>query len=164
MTKATARMIEVVLWWLLLIAVWISTISSITVVEVSVAAGSAAPCAAMAVLTRRRIGISWRPRLSWLRWIPPLAVSVLTDTARVLLLPWRHLGRRLRRQPFRGDLRGVSLPQEARPRAGARRALGGWVLSLTPGSYVADADPEELAFLVHTVVDSRPDMIERVRG
>lgn len=161
MARAIRAAVELTAWWLLLVGMWISTLSSVTGIEVAVAAGAALPCAALALITRRVLEVSWRPRVRWVGWLPPLAVAVVTDSVKVLLLPWRHWTRV--RRPFGAEIRRVTLPDEPPPRAAARRAVAGWALSLSPGSYVADADPDEPALVVHSVVDSTPDMTRQVR-
>ncbi|MEV8565516.1 hypothetical protein AB0436_07985 [Streptomyces sp. NPDC051322] len=151
--------VEILWWWGVAVAIWLATLSSVTLWECVVAAACGLPCAVAARAGRRAVGGAWAPRLRWAAWALPWAGAVVADTARVLLVPLR---RRDRSRPL-GELREIELPKgESREVAAARVALATMALSATPGSFVVDHDAEEHTLVVHSLVEGHPRMEEVV--
>jgi multisubunit Na+/H+ antiporter MnhE subunit len=145
--------LEVVWWWGAAVGVWLITLSSVTTPDLVVAVGCGLPCGVAAWAGRRALGNRWRPRLRWLLWFFPLIVSIIADEVRVLRLAAL---RPVRTQPV-GQWHGIQLPSGEPPAVGsARRALASFTVSATPGTFVADSDPEEDRLVIHSLVDGWP--------
>ena len=141
--------VEALVWWVVLFGVWLATLSTFPPAELVAGAVSALPCAVAAVAGRRAVDGAWRVRPRWLRWLLPLPVAVVTEAARLLLLP---LGRRVRAGPV-GHIREIALtPQSDGTVAEAHRALATTVLAATPGSVVVDTRPDDDVLVVHAIV------------
>lgn len=143
------RVLEVLLWWALLVGVYATLVTTVSPGELAVAAGAGGLAGLAAMLTRRAERAAYRPRLDWLRWLVPLPLAVVTDTGRLAVHLWRCLV--LRRRETGRSVR-VTLPVEARAVASARRSLAAIVLSATPASYVAEVATGEDgpdSFVVH---------------
>ncbi len=138
---------ELVCWWGVATGVWLLTLSSVNVQDLVLAIVCALPCAAVAGVTRRALGGSWRLRPGWLRWIGPLMVSAVADFGAVLAAAASSLAGR----PVTGRLEVVPLDEPGGRTAAGHEALATLVLSATPGSLVADADPEENHLVVHSL-------------
>jgi multisubunit Na+/H+ antiporter MnhE subunit len=148
--------VEFLVWWAGLVAVYLGSLTTVDLLELTAALVLGAGGAALAVAARRVAGDSWSLRPGWLRWIPVLAGAVVADTIRVLGLLARP--RRLHRRT--GDLREVPLAEPVE----ARAAVGGLVLSAAPGSYVVDVDLDRNRLVAHVLVDGRPDVARAVTG
>lgn len=146
---------ETVVWWVLLVGLWVLTLSSVSVAEVVVAASCALPCAALATAGRQVSGARWRPAVAWLRWFAVLPVAVCTDTWRLFVATPRLIR-------GTGSWRHIELPDDpSAARAAARRAAAVLTVSATPGTLVADTPPEK-PMLVHVLVSGRPRLDDRV--
>ena len=157
MTTWVLRGAEVLVWWCLLIGVWVLTLSSVSASDMAAAAGSALLCAIGAVAGREAVGGHWRPSRDSVRWFLRLPAVVLVDTARVLAVAARQLTAPPGEDP--GELRRVKLTADAtRPERAARQATAALVVSLTPGTYVADVDEENSALVVHSLVGGPSSM------
>lgn len=132
--------VEPMAWWVLLFAAYLAIISKISPTELVVGALTAAAGAAAAVVTHRTLsaaGISesYRPRHEWIRWLRPLPLQILGDVVRLV-------------RP-RGGFAELRLPAD--DRAAALRGFAGLVVSTSPGTYVAEVDPDHDVFVVHRV-------------
>ena len=157
MTTWVLRVIEVLVWWCLLIGVWVLTLSSVSTSDMAAAAGSALLCAIAAVAGREAVGGHWRPSRDSLRWFLRLPAVVLVDTARILGVAARQLAAPPGEDP--GELRRVDLTADASgPQRAGRQATATLAVSLTPGTYVADVDEENSALVVHSLVSGPPSM------
>jgi multisubunit Na+/H+ antiporter MnhE subunit len=76
--------VELLVWWVVLSAVWLGTLSTASPTEIAVGVAGAGLGAGTAVLARRALKASWRPRTRWLRWAARVPATVLTDSAKVL--------------------------------------------------------------------------------
>lgn len=154
------RVVEALVWWVVLFALWAATLSTFPVPELVAGAVAAVPCAAAAVAGRRAVDGAWRVRPGWLRWLLSLPVAVLAESGRLLALPWR----RARTGPV-GRVREVALAPEADGAlAEAHRALATVTLATTPGTFVLDTRPDDHVLVVHSLVGGRPRMDEAVRS
>lgn len=146
---------EVVLWWAVAYAVWLMSLSTAPLQELLVGATAALPCGVAAYGARRATGDRWVLRLRWLRPALHLPVVLLTDTFTVLsaALTGRPVGR-FERVPT-GAVDDV-------PPARSERAVATFWVSLTPGSYVVDADPASGELMVHSLPGPGPSMADIV--
>ena len=152
---------EAALWWAACVGTWLLTLSSVNTPELVTAIVAGLPCAVVAVLARRAVRGPLSPRAAWLRWLLPVPVAVLADSARVLRIAAGALiGRRIPE----GDLRRVTLPRDADDDAWQNRQAAAVVLvAASPGSVVLDIDPDSGEALVHELAAGRPDVLEAVR-
>lgn len=132
--------VEPAVWWAVLLATYLAAISKITAIELVTGALTAAAGAAGAVLTRRVLlsagdAESYRPRLAWLRVLPSLAARIPVDAVRLL-------------RP-RGEFAELRLPEDERP--AALRGFAALAVSTSPGTYVAEVDPDEERFVLHRI-------------
>lgn len=151
--------VELLVWWALMVGVWDVTLSGTTLPDIASAAAAGLVAAVSAVAARRAMqvrGGGARPR--WLLWLPVLAVAVVADTARVLVLAARHITRR----DVGGELRRVSLQTPAPPGDFLHRSLATLVVSSTPGSIVVDEDPEQHEFVEHGLISGPPELEQTV--
>lgn len=152
---------EVVFWWVACGAVWLLTLSSVSLSEALIATGCALPCAVLAVVGRRAVEGSWPVRPGWLRWLLPLPAAIVADSARVLGRAAAVLvGRRL---PH-GTERTVRLHRD--PVAGrwrTRQAVATVLVTATPGTVVLDVHEDSGDMRVHALGSGRPSMEEVVR-
>lgn len=142
-----ARVTEVVVWWAVLVAVWMFTLSSVSIQETVVSVIAGLPCALTATAARTAYGREWRPRLRWFRALVLLPGAIIQDTARVLTRP-SSLGTR----------RAVPVSSDE-----AHRALATVAVSATPGTVVLDDSPEHAELLVHALVPGGSRLERSVR-
>jgi multisubunit Na+/H+ antiporter MnhE subunit len=153
--------LEVAFWWAVGVGLWLLTLSSVSGQELVAAIATGLPCAVMAVLARRVVRGPLQPRAAWLRWLLPVPVAVLTDSARVLgVAAGALIGRRI---PD-GDLRRVSLPRDDSADDWQNRQAAAVVLvSASPGTVVLDVDADTGRALVHELASGRPDVLTAVQ-
>jgi multisubunit Na+/H+ antiporter MnhE subunit len=144
--------VELLVWCCLTTGIWMASLSAFSGQDLVVALGCGCLCAVAAVLARRAARLDARPPVAMLRWLAALPWSIASDTARVLVLPWRP-----RARASAGEFRRMRIgpPGEA-PRAVGRRAMAAVFLSATPGAYVVDVDPDSGTALVHAVGATAP--------
>ncbi len=145
----------------LLAGVYLLLIGTISPAEGGVAVGSAAT--GLLALRTRRTTVQ-RPRGS-LRWLRPLAVAVLADTTNIVIRFAHLVADRLAAgrvpAPGTGRLRRLSAgPGSSGAGGEARRALAELALSMTPGTYIVDADADRGVLLVHAL-GAEPSRLER---
>jgi multisubunit Na+/H+ antiporter MnhE subunit len=151
---------ELLFWWAAAMGVWLLTLSSMTLPEVSIAAAAGLPCAVVAIAARRAVGGSWPPRPAWLRWAAPLPVAVVADGVRVL---GRAAGVLVGRRIGDGEIRPVQLPVERpAPRRHSREAMAVALVSATPGTVVFDLDDDSGRMHLHALGSGRPQVDEAV--
>lgn len=148
---------EVVLWWGLMVGIWVLTLSSVPFEELVIAVAGALPCAVAVRSSRRAAGGQWRPHLSWVTWVAPVAVAVWADTGRLMAVAVKAV---LGLEQPTGELSRVQLPAEGGARASARHAIGAIFLSSTPGTFVMDEDPDTSMLVVHSIVSGPPSVEE----
>jgi multisubunit Na+/H+ antiporter MnhE subunit len=140
---------EVLWWWAAACGVWLLTLSSVNAAELVVALACGLPCGLAAWAARVALGGRWRLRPWWGWWSAPLAVSVFSDSVRVLGLALR------RRDVDREAGRLVDVPlREGEPEdvASGRAAVATLVMSSTPGTLVVQGDPEGRVLTLHSLV------------
>jgi multisubunit Na+/H+ antiporter MnhE subunit len=134
--------LEITTWWVVLVLVWIATLTAVTVQELVAAAILAVPCAVLARLGRQATGIQWPMRAAWLRWPLRLPWAVLHDTVAVLALALRP------DRPQEDRFRALRLPEQDSPNTeAAQQAAAAVLLSAAPGSVVVDVNDDRV--LVH---------------
>jgi multisubunit Na+/H+ antiporter MnhE subunit len=143
---------ELVIWCCVTTGIWIVSLSAYSGQDLAVALGCGAACAVVAVLARRAARLAARPPAEMLRWLVSLPWSIVLDTGRVLVLPWRP-----RARARAGEFRHVRIgPSGTTSRAVGRRAMASVFLSATPGAYVVDIDPAAGTALVHSIGPASP--------
>src|SRR5947209_10426979 len=158
--RAAAAGAEIGWWWAAAVAIWALTLSSVSPQELITSAICGLPCAVAARAGRKAVAGRWRPRLRWTTWLLPLLVAVPADAGRLLAVTIRRL---VTREQL-GDMREYRMPAGEPPDVtAARHALAIMTVSATPGTFVADSDPEENKIMVHTLVSGRPQLEQVVR-
>jgi multisubunit Na+/H+ antiporter MnhE subunit len=156
-----AHIAEIAAWWAFLLGLWCTFIGNITSVEL--ACGAAAGLIAAMALGQLR-WMHWpasRPRARWLGWLPTIVAAAVVDTARLVPALLRSIGRR----GDRGTFRIIRLAPAGTDRwSEAQHSYATGALSATPGSYVVETYPEAGEARVHTLVDGRPDLVEKVNA
>jgi multisubunit Na+/H+ antiporter MnhE subunit len=156
MTRPTpAFVLETIGWTVVTGAVWLATLSTVTLPEVCFAVAAGLVSGAFAAAGRRSLGGSWRFRPRWVLWAPQVAASLVAEVV--------ELARVTVRAAPHGRLHTLETPDECRERASGREALATLALCSTPGSVVVDSDPEERTLTVHTLVSKGPDLTSVVR-
>ncbi len=152
----TAVAAEMLAWSVLMVGLWVVTLSAATVPEIVAAAVAGVASALGAVAARLALGGRWRVNARWSCWLVVWCGSIAADTVAVFALAARHL----RDRDVAGDVTEVVLKRTPgdRPDEDMHRALAALVLSSTPGSVVYDSDPRGHRLGVHTIVDTPPDL------
>lgn len=150
-----SAVLETLGWASISAAVWLATLSSVTLPELCFALGAGVLCGALACAARRALGGSWRPSPRWILWLGPLALSILAETIDLLAMAIIR--------PRAGRLSTYHLPDEPLERLMAREALGTMAISATPGSVVADCDPADPRLTVHVLVSKGPSLPKVIR-
>lgn len=149
---------EIVVWWAVTFSVWVITLSAAPLQEYLLAAGCGLVAAITVFWARRALEASWTVRLRWLTPIVTVPVIAVTDTVQVLAAVVK------RGQPGGRFVRvrtgAVGDGTEAR----SRRAVATWLMSITPGSFVLDADPDTGDLLVHSLAQRGPRMEKQVEA
>lgn len=142
-------------WAVVACGVWLATLSGITLPELCFAVAASIPCGVLARAGRRALGASWRFDPEWLAWPLPVVDTLLAE----VVVLWRIAVRR----PRPGELSTVDLPAEEPGLARGRAATATLAFCSTPGSLVADTDPEQHRLTVHTLLAAGPDLRKVVR-
>lgn len=154
------QLAELLFWWAAATGIWLLTLSSMSLPEVSISAAAGLPCAVLAIAARRAVGGSWPPRPAWVRWAAPLPVAVVADGARVL---GRAAGVLVGRRIEKGEIRPVQLPRERpAPRRQSREAMAVALTNAAPGTVVIDLDDDSGRMLLHALGSGSPSMDEAV--
>lgn len=152
---------EAGVWWALLTGLWLITLPSLTHEEEVVAAGCALACAIAVAGARRAMQGAWHPRLRWVRWALPVVAAVPIETVRVLVLAARQLRRRGGPAGERVQRLLIECEEPDAVRA-ARRALGAFAVSATPGSVVIDWGADSGELVLHRLVPGAGDLEHEV--
>lgn len=142
--------VETSAWTVVACSVWLATLASITLPELCFAVAASIPAAVLARAGRRALGTSWSFRLSWLRWLVPVAAALVVETAKLFRLALGGV------RP--GRLTRLDLPDEEQQLAAGREAAATLALCSTPGSVVVDSDPEQHRLTVHFLLSAGPDL------
>jgi multisubunit Na+/H+ antiporter MnhE subunit len=142
---------EVGAWSVVLVGVWVATLTVATGGDVLVGVLCAVPVGIVARLARRALGPPVQPPAEAFRWLALLPPAVVGD---LLRLPAAIARAAARKDSGSGEFRDVPV---ARPGA-ARATWAAWILSASPGSYAVDVDDRRLR--VHALSD-RPSRLER---
>ncbi len=145
--------LQVFAWWVVLGGLYVVFISTPTDLELIVAASVAVLLTTVAVVVRRLEDRHGGWRLRWARWLLPLPVALVADTASLAWLVVRKA-----RSPRVGTFRRIEVPGDPTP---ARLALSIVLLSVTPGTYVVDESRDGTALLVHSLRE-KPSRLEKV--
>lgn len=140
------RALEPVAWWVGIFAGYLGLIYTVSVSEL-VAAAVTATAASLAAVGARRVLFTRRGRRG-----SPILVSPLVPAAQVVHDVVRLAGR------LRGGFAERRIPPDRRT-AGRTGALT-LLLSVTPGTYVAQVAPGRDRLVVHRI-GPRPDRLER---
>jgi multisubunit Na+/H+ antiporter MnhE subunit len=151
---AVLPLVEMLAWGGVSCVFWLVTLSSVTLPELCFAVGASIPCGVLAYAGRRALGASWRFRLRWLTWVLPVAVTLLAEVGVLWLIGVR---------PRRGRLTTIDLPDEEPRLSDGREAAAVLALCSTPGTIVADNDPQEHRLTVHRLLAAGPDLRSVVR-
>jgi multisubunit Na+/H+ antiporter MnhE subunit len=148
-------LLETIGWAALCCGIWLATLSGVTEPEVFFAAGSAIPCGILASAGRRALGGSWHFRPRWVLWAIPVVATLVAEAATLFVTAARG--------PRPGRLTTIDLPDEPIELANGREAAATLALCSTPGSVVADHDPDEHVLTVHRLLSAGPDLESVVR-
>lgn len=142
---------EVLLWWAVAYAVYLLSLSAAPLQELLLGAAVSLPCGLAAVGARRATGDRWVLAWRWLRPVLVFPASLLADTAAVLSAAVRP--------SVQGRFETVPTGAlDDHPGARSRRAVATFWMSVTPGSYVLDADPATGDLMVHSLRGPGPSM------
>lgn len=134
-------------WFVVLAGFYFALITEYDWPEIGTGLTAAAVGAAAAVASGTAERGRYRPMWRWSAWLPRLPLQVCADTGRLAVLLVRQV---IGRGVARGEMRELRLRQPRDDaRAAALRALGGWTMSYSPGSYVVDLDAETGTVLLH---------------
>jgi multisubunit Na+/H+ antiporter MnhE subunit len=146
-------MIEATCWAAVCVGIWLLTLSSVTLADLSLAIPAGLLCGVLATAGRRLAEGRWRPQPRWAAWLLTVPVNVVVDTIGV----WAAAVRAVRtRRPSGYDQVLQQPAEETEDIAATRRALATLVLSASPGSYIVDFDPDRRQLLAHTVTGKPP--------
>jgi multisubunit Na+/H+ antiporter MnhE subunit len=146
--------LEIALWWALMVGVWELTLAGTTLPDISAAIGAGLLSGIGAYVARRLIGGSWAPDPRWLRWLPVIAVNAVADTVRAFALAARHVVRRDVDATF-GE---VPLRRRSEWEADIHRGLATLAITSTPGSVIYDEDVDGSRLFKHELVSGPPDL------
>ncbi|HEY3942454.1 MAG TPA: Na+/H+ antiporter subunit E [Acidimicrobiales bacterium] len=143
-----ARVLEAAAWWAVSYSIWLLSLSAVPLQELVVGAAASLPCALAATGMRWATGEAWTVRPRWLRPLLALPLALVSDTIQVLGAVITRKG---------GDFTTVAtgVVSDA-PAARSRRALATIFMSVSPGNYVLDADPETGDLMVHSLAKRGP--------
>ena len=134
--------LEALFWWGAALGVWLLSLSAVSTPELVVATLVSLPCGVLAVAGRVATSHAWTLRPAWLVPLLLVPVSIVTDTVEVLLSAATRKPGQFETMEVGGGSGGGALPE-------ARRAAATFWVTVTPGSYVVDIDPDSGQALVH---------------
>jgi multisubunit Na+/H+ antiporter MnhE subunit len=159
--RAPGAVAEVLAWWAAATGVWLLTLSSVNAAELVVALACGLLCGVAARAGRIALGQDWRVLAGWAGWLGPLAVSAVSDAARVLVLAFgrrdgAHEAGRLVEVPLTpghapGE-RSRHRAEDPEDVARGRAAMATLVVSASPGTLVVEDDPGRRTLTVHSLV------------
>ncbi len=151
---AIAAVVEIALWWGLMVGVWDLTLSGTTLPDISAAIGAGFVSAIGAYVGRRLIGGRWVPRPRWLLWLPVIALNAVADVVRAFALAARHIADR----DVDANFGEVPLRAQADRYRDVHHALATLAITSTPGSVIYDGDVEGQLLRKHELVSGPPDL------
>jgi multisubunit Na+/H+ antiporter MnhE subunit len=143
------RAAEVLFWWGGCLGIWLLSLSSVSTEELIVAVLASLPCGILAVAGRVATRHAWTVRPGWFKALLVIPVSIVTDTFEVLASAVTGRPGRFQQREVGGG-RGIGVVPESR-----RGAATYWV-TISPGSYIVDIDPDSGHALLHVVADHGP--------
>jgi multisubunit Na+/H+ antiporter MnhE subunit len=146
--------LEIALWWALMVGVWDLTLAGTTLPDISAAIGAGLVSAVGAYVARRLIGGNWVPSPRWMLWLPVIAVNAVADTVRAFALAARHVVHR----DIDANLGEVPLRRRSERDADIHRGLAALAVTSTPGSVIYDEDVEGSRLFKHELVSGPPDL------
>lgn len=151
MNEWARRALEALLWWGICWGIWLLSLSELAGDEMVMAALCAIPCALLAVAGRIAAEHAYGLRPGWL--LPALAfpAAVVSDTVQVLASAVTRRAGRFETIPVSGARGHGALPE-------GRRAIAGLFITVTPGSFLADIDPDTGEAVVHVLAERGPSM------
>jgi hypothetical protein len=152
--RIAATAVELVIWTVVLVAVWVATLTTVGALELVVAVLVAVPLAVLATATRRVLDAPAGLPAGWWRWAARLPGAVVADTARLAVATVRAIRTRT---PL-GCERTLPLSDPPSREPDSRTSIGAITISTTPASYVADVRDD--ALIVHALSDE-PSALER---
>jgi hypothetical protein len=162
LTRGPSRLRAILVWTVVLSALWLGLVGQVDLFEVVVAVGVALAAATAGVVVRERAGFRHRPDRAWWRHGPGMFLSALRDCLTLLAA----LGRRLGGEDVEG--RTLALPCEVGGEdaaATARRVLVTLGTSLQPNSYVLGFDEgRQLVVVRQLVATDDPPVAADLRG
>ena len=135
---------RLLVWWVVLFGLWFAFVGEVNGVEAAAAAIAATLGTAIAAIVRGQGELRFRLRVRWLRELASLPAIVVEDCAIVLAA----LGRR-------GSFHTRSGPKGLSAEDAGRAAFLAYTATVSPNSYVVDADREQGTVLVHDLVTRR---------
>ena len=139
------------MWCGLCLGIWLITLSAVSTQELVVAVLVSLPCGVLAVAGRVATQRAWHLRPAWLVPIVVLPVAIVSDTVQVL-------GSAVLRRSGRFEIIPVDGGRGRGPKVEARRAIAAFWVTVTPGSFVVDIDPETGDALVHVLAERGPSI------
>jgi len=140
---------EAAAWGVLLLAGYLAMVSQRSGAEIVLGALLSAVAGGAAVLARRMTDSSFSVPRGWLAVVLRLPAAVLADTWLLIQLIWRAP---VLRRPPEEALRTLQLAdQPDELREASWQAVGGLLLSLSPGSYVVDSSGHPATLVIHGI-------------
>lgn len=147
--------VGVVAWTLVTWGIWLISLSAVSSEDLLVGGLCALACGVVAEAVRRAVEGRWRLSADLLTGVAAVPVAVVLDTLSVLAAPIRP-GRR------EATVRRIHIgAQGESDRARGRRAIATALTSMSPGTVVLDADPEDGSLVVHSLAPAGPSVAER---
>lgn len=134
--------VKAVGWWVVLVAVWMASLTTPSWPEFVAAGVTAGVCVPVAARARRVLDVRPAVRLAWLRGLWRLPGAVLWETLAV----WLAAAHTVRGAPVRGELRELPLRGD---RSAGRQAVAVLLLAATPGTVVVTVDGKRNTVLLH---------------
>ncbi len=141
-------------WWLGLTGLWLLTLSTPSVPELTAAAVAALPCALGARAARRAMEGRWRPRVVWLRWPAEIPRAAVPEFVRALVTVWRR--------PHAGRFDRTVLPDEPEPVHEARLAAAAVAIGCKPAALVVATPPADRRMIVHRLLPGASPLLDQV--
>ncbi|MBV8996733.1 MAG: hypothetical protein JO287_24195 [Pseudonocardiales bacterium] len=140
---------EAAVWGVLLLAGYLVLVSQRTGSEIVLGALLSAIAGGAAVLARRLTGSRFAVPRGWLAVLLRLPAAVLADTWLLVRLIWRAPTRQASQVGALHALQLAGQPDEQREESW--QAVGGLLLSLSPGSFVVDSSGHPATVMMHGI-------------
>ena len=140
---------EAAVWGMLLLSGYLALVSQRSGAEIVLGASLSAIGAAAAVLARWMTGSCFAVPRGWLAVLLRLPAAVLADTGVLVRLIWRAPSLRASQAGALRPLQLLGQPDELCEESW--QAVGGLLLSLSPGSYVVDSSGHPATLVMHGI-------------